>query len=529
MFPLVTHHCHRRIASIIAIVCSLSAQLCCVSTAEEASTPAEAIAAAASVAVPPGVENGVVKIFSTVRYPDLFRPWSKQPPQEITGSGVVIEGKRILTNAHVVMYASQVQVQANQSGQKIFAKVVAIAPGVDLAVLEMEDDSFFETHPPIPRGSALPEIKDAVLVYGYPMGGTSLSITKGIVSRIEFTQYNFPVFGLRIQVDAAINPGNSGGPAIADERMIGLAFSVLGGAQNIGYIIPNEEIELFLKDIADGNYDGKPAFFDEWQKLQNSSLRGWLKLDRKTEGIALRTLNREAPDYPLKTRDVITKIGGIPIDDEGMVKIGSNLRVRFEYEVQRTVHNGSVTLTVLRNQKELTLEVPVSPDRPMLLYDLKGTYPSYFVYGPLVFSHVSMQFALSLNRESVQAVDNLVMMGTPMVSRRYDPPAFPGEELVAIASPFFPNKIAQGYWSPVGWVLKAVDGIPIKNLSHLIEVLRDGSSQYVTFEFVGRGVETIAFVRSEALAAMDDILSDNGLRAQGSPDTLAVWNAKNKK
>src|SRR3984957_21077131 len=67
------------------------------------------------------VENAVVKVFSTVRNPDLSRPWTKQAPTEITGSGVVIEGKRILTNAHVVLYASQVQVQANQAGDKISA------------------------------------------------------------------------------------------------------------------------------------------------------------------------------------------------------------------------------------------------------------------------------------------------------------------------------------------------------------------------------------------------------------------------
>ena len=73
------------------------------------------------------------------------------------------------------------------------------------------------------------------------------------MSRIEFTNYNYPVSGLRIQIDAAINPGNSGGPAVAGNTMIGLAFSHLGGAENIGYIIPCEEIdELFLKDIARG-------------------------------------------------------------------------------------------------------------------------------------------------------------------------------------------------------------------------------------------------------------------------------------
>ena len=69
------------------------------------------------------VENSVVKIFATVRYPDPYEPWTKSSPEEVTGSGVVIEGKRILTNAHVVNYASQVQIQANQAGDKISATV----------------------------------------------------------------------------------------------------------------------------------------------------------------------------------------------------------------------------------------------------------------------------------------------------------------------------------------------------------------------------------------------------------------------
>src|ERR1700728_2914589 len=179
---------------------------------------------AAEAAQAPAIENSVVKVFATMRYPDPFKPWTKQAPSEVTGSGVVIEGKRILTNAHVVLYSSQVQIQANQAGDKISATVVAVAPGIDLAVLKLDDESFFKTHAPIKRASTLPDIKDPVLAYGYPTGGNALSITKGIISRIEFVPYNFPVSGLRIQIDAAINPGNSGGPAIAGDKTVGLAF-----------------------------------------------------------------------------------------------------------------------------------------------------------------------------------------------------------------------------------------------------------------------------------------------------------------
>ena len=162
-------------------------------TPAEAQAPARVQAPAQSQAQAqaqaPDVANAVVKVFSTMRYPDVVRPWSKQQPSEVSGSGVVIDGKRILTNAHVVLYASQVQVQANQAGDKISATVEAIAPGIDLAVLKLEDESFFDSHAPIKRAQEVPEIKDAVLAYGFPTGGTSLSITKGIVSRIEFTPY----------------------------------------------------------------------------------------------------------------------------------------------------------------------------------------------------------------------------------------------------------------------------------------------------------------------------------------------------
>ena len=110
------------------------------------------------------------------------------------------------------------------------------------------------------------------MVMGIRLAGP-VSITKGIISRIEFTGYSVSAQGLRIQIDAAINPGNSGGPAVVNDEIVGLAFSHLQMAQNIGYIIPVEEIELFLQDVADGHYDGKPAMYDDLQTLENPALR----------------------------------------------------------------------------------------------------------------------------------------------------------------------------------------------------------------------------------------------------------------
>ncbi|TXI94701.1 MAG: serine protease, partial [Burkholderiaceae bacterium] len=384
--PTIDLHSERlvRLASFFLLVFSLFT-LCATPALADNSTKKSTDGTA-------NLEKSVIKVFSTLRGPDPFKPWSKAAPQEVTGSGVVIEGKRILTNAHVVEYASQVQIQNGQDGNKMAARVLAIARGIDLALLEVEDPSFFDTHQAVSRSNKLPEITDAVFAYGYPTGGNSLSITKGIVSRIEFVDYDGSVAGLRIQVDAAINPGNSGGPVIAGDKMIGLAFSGLLHAQNIGYIIPNEEIELFLKDVADGRYDGKPILLDATQTFENPVLRDFLKLDKNVEGCIVHAPNDLGSESVLKEWDVITHIGDSAIDNQCMVKLKPNVRVMFKYKVQQVASKAGLPLTVMRNGKSLKLNVPVYTGRPHLISDLHGGYPSYFILGPIVFSRASAEY-----------------------------------------------------------------------------------------------------------------------------------------
>ncbi|HEY1661896.1 MAG TPA: trypsin-like peptidase domain-containing protein [Verrucomicrobiae bacterium] len=499
---------------------------------QPAATPAAVPAPAAPVESPSDtdrVASSVVKIFTTAGYPDLYRPWSKQTPTELTGTGVVIDGNRILTCAHVVAYASQVQIQADQSADKIFATVEAIAPDIDLAILKLDDNSFFDTHHALPRAETMSKVADPVRVYGFPLGGDSLSITRGIISRIEFTSYNYPAEGLRIQIDAAVNPGNSGGPAVVNDKMIGIAFSRFTGdsAQNIGYIIPCDEIDLFLKEIASGSYTGKPIMMDQLQTLENSALRSSLKLDKSITGMVVRQPYDPDPAYPLKKWDVITKVGDVPVDDQGKITVDGDLRIAFQYEIQKVIKDGKVPLTVARNGKEIQVQLPVPIKPPLLVPYLNDQYPSYFIFGPLVFSE-STQDYLTPGRASTayNILGALGMAGSPLVTRMGDKPRFPGERLVIISSPFFPHHLAEGYSDPIGDVVKSVNGVAVKNLAHLVQLLRDSRDEFVSFEMEGKRGETLVFPRAEMLTATDEILEDNGIRSQGSPDIMAIWNAK---
>ena len=89
-------------------------------------------------------------------------------------------------------YAEEIYVQPGQGGDRVEAKVAAIAPGIDLAVLTIDpaEGDFFDKRPPLPRATALPQVPSRVAVKGFPIGGNSLSTTQGIVSRIEYAYFD---------------------------------------------------------------------------------------------------------------------------------------------------------------------------------------------------------------------------------------------------------------------------------------------------------------------------------------------------
>ncbi len=470
------------------------------------------------------IENSVVKIFSTRRTPDLQKPWGKAAPQELSGSGVVIEGNRILTNAHVVQYAAQLQVQASQSSDKMTATVVSVAPEMDLAVLRLDDESFFKTRPAVTRSAGLPRIRDTAFVHGFPTGGDSLSTTKGIVSRIEFVNYGPPksTAGLRIQVDAAINPGNSGGPVMVDDKMIGLAFSKVANTQGIGYIIPNEEIEIFLQDVKDGKYDGKRVMVDELQTLENPVLRDRLKLAKGITGIVVHEPTLKDDSYPLKQWDVITNIGNVPVDNSGMVKINDEVRVPLSYHVQTMGQDGHVPLTVVRDGKSMNIRLPVSLPRKKLIPSLAGGYPSYFIYGPIAFSTATIEFLVS-GSPNVNVLFGHAFRANPLLLNLADEASANLEELVIVTAPFFSHKTAIGYSNPFGAVVYSVNNKPVHSLKHLVEMLRDSQDEFITIHYARNFAESMVFKRQAMLDATEGILTDNGIRAQASEDLLKVW------
>ncbi len=463
----------------------------------------------------------VVKISVTVRNPDFSHPWNKANPTDASGTGFIIDNNRIVTNAHVVRYASQVYVQPDQSDEKFEATVEAISYGLDLAILKLESQDAIIGLKPLVIDNEITPLRSEVNVYGFPIGGSQISITKGIVSRIEYTGIGSNQLGLRAQIDAAINPGNSGGPALSGGKVVGIAFSGVQNANNIGYLIHSTELIAFLKDIEDDVTDGKANMWDYFQTTENPALRARLRLPKNSGGVMVNGI-RTSVEHPLKISDVVTKIGPYAIDAQGNVKV-NELTLSFAYFCPILEKEGLVPLTVWRDGQEIDLDCPAPKEFRSLIPYLNGKYPRYFIYGPLAFEAACGELAYSLMADSRWA-PILGARKSPLLSGLQSRPTEVLQELVVIPSAPFSHRSTKGYRPPILSVVESINDIKIRSLNHLVEVIRDCTDDFLEINFAEIGAEKLVFNRKEISSATESILTDNNIRKQFSDDLVEIWN-----
>jgi len=467
------------------------------------------------------IRDSVVKIFATYRGPDFARPWTKQAPQELSGTGFVIEGDRFITNAHVVEQATRIYIQPPNSADKLRAEVIGISQEMDLALIQIkkvtEREEFHANHPVLELSDTLPTIGSTVQAIGYPMGGEQVSITEGVVSRIEYTEYNMEARGLRIQVDAALNRGNSGGPVIFDDKVCGVVFSGIEYAENIGYVIPASEVHLFLSDIEDGQYNGPPELHGaRFQTCENDALRAYLGLSKDQTGIVY-TRPSEDSKLLLQEWDLLDMIGQHDIDNAGMVTRDDDLRLHWRYFIRELAVDGNVPVTVIRDGKSIEIELSVSNDRDELVPFIGNNYPEYFIVGPMIFTPVRREHFMNLY------LGYGIIDGSPVGLHINEERKMPGQEYVVLAATFLPHAITKGYEVFGNPTLKSVNGIDIDSVSHLVEVLRDNEEESFMFEFFDRSQESLIFNAEELLESTEEVLEDNSIRRQGSDRFLKIW------
>ncbi len=362
------------------------------------SPPAQAVVPVPVLIAPPKpngpVQKSLVRITATAVEPDYKAPWNAGGLQRGVGAGFVIDGNRIMTNAHVVSNSRYLTVEREGDPNKYPGRVLFVAHDCDLALMTVDAPNFFKNMLPLKFGG-IPALESAVSAYGYPIGGERMSVTTGIVSRVDFQLYTHSSIDqhLAIQISAQINPGNSGGPVMQNAKVVGVAFQGYSGdvAQGVAYMIPTPVINRFLKDISDRRYDKYVDLGITYSKLQNPAQRRFLGLKDNDRGVLVGTVVAAGPSADiLRPGDVLLAIDDHPIASDSNVELEGE-RADFQEVVERKFMGNSVKFDIWRDKQPMTVSINLYTPWPYRIqgqsYDVR---PRYVLYGGLLFQPLNL-------------------------------------------------------------------------------------------------------------------------------------------
>jgi len=418
------------------------------------------------------VKKALVKVYTSHQLFDYLSPWQYGQSANSTATGFIIDGERIITNAHAVLNSKFLQVRKEGDSKKYKAVVKFTSEEYDLALVEIEDKSFFKGTVPLKLGT-LPEIQEKLTVYGYPLGGDKLSTTQGIVSRMEHNTYTLTNRKFLIgQTDAAINSGNSGGPVVSKGKVVGVAFAGLNSADNIGYFIPVNILNNFLEDIKDGKYDGSPLLGLEWLELESPSHRRMLGIEDKTGGILIKKVFKNSPfEGVLQKNDVLMKLDNYPIEYDGTIEFRKNEKTDFSYVNQQKKYGDNLSYEIIRDKKTKTGQVKL--EKKDIKYTVVTevtieTPPSYMVYGGLLFEPLTSNYMAGTIEKLGSVYDREELY------KDY-------KELVVLVR-VLPFDVNLGYTDAENEIIVKVNGEKYKDFKDFAQKVKNIKSGFIVFE-----------------------------------------------
>jgi len=426
------------------------------------------------------ISKSVVKIYTVSDSYSYDNPWQTTGQSKGTGSGCIIEGRRILTNAHVISNSTFIQVKKAGEAKRYTAKVDSVSHHSDLAILTVDDNEFFKDSSPVQIGD-LAEVRDKVAVYGFPTGGDEMSITEGVVSRIEQRHYAHSNANLlACQIDAAINPGNSGGPVIKKDKIVGVAFQSAMRGENIGYMVPALIILHFLKDITDGRYDGFPELGILFQKMENPDLREKFKMTTRQSGVLIADMLIDSPARNvLQLNDVLMSIDNIQIENDGSIEFRPGERTSLNYLVQRKFINDWINLSILRNGevKNLKIRLTVTMNSTRLVpFEQYDTAPTYYITGGLVFAPLTKNYLLEWGSQWFFSAPSKLLYFYQNGIRTAE------KREIILLTKVLADEINLGYHDMDNAVIEKVNGIKIAGMEDLVKAVEENKETFHVFE-----------------------------------------------
>lgn len=420
--------------------------------------------------------NAIVKLEVSTTSSDVLCPWINTTDSS-TGSGVVIGSGRILTCAHCIADAAYIRVRKQNEDTLYHATVHSVDNDADLALVDVEDPKFMVDVTPLEIGET-PRVQDDVLAVGYPVGGDDISYTRGIVSRIEDIRYSHGWTRLLgIQVDAAVNPGNSGGPVLdlKNGKIAGIAFQCKDKKKSeaLGYVIPPDIIRHFFADIKDGRVDGFPDSLFAWGQMESPSKRRYYKMDAGLTGVIVEHVDSVLGKDSIRTDDVILEIDGHKVSNNGRIRLESGEARSLYYPLYIRQIGEKIPVKVFREGAVAETFITAAKRKQRIRRWIHDGKPDYFLYGGFVFTTVSYDYMVETEAE--------------FHDKLFKDKEFEDDEPVVISF-CFADKGIEGYIGCDKSLVRSVNGMKVRNLRHLVEIVEKSQDGFVCFN-TDRGSE----------------------------------------
>lgn len=349
------------------------------------------------------LQDTVVQLFVTNAEHNILQPYKVPQQGQCCGSGFIInEDGEIITNAHVANGSTSIMVQIPSFGKHQFeVDLIGIMPEKDFALLKFkpEDKEMIKATlgkvPHLKLGDSDQLMRSQeILALGYPLGQQSLKSTTGVISGRESGM---------IQMSAPINPGSSGGPSLnCQGQVIGINTAGIQVAQNVGYIIPINDVKIFLKDLRAGGLVRKP-YIGIYQSMATKDLLEALG-NPLPGGTYVVEVLFDSPLYEkLLTGDMIYEINGVPVDLYGEMTVPwSEDKVSTAEYISRLSVGQKVEMVVYRRGKKMKFDCTfdrkkLSPIRQVFTEYEELPFEAFggYVVMPLMLNHLPQLAPLS--------------------------------------------------------------------------------------------------------------------------------------
>lgn len=471
----------------LAFQCSSAQQ-----TADELKQKVEKKRRAAMVQTEPASSttqsSSVVKVNATSQSYSLHLPWQKESPSGRRGLGVVIAGNRVLVTGQMVADATYIELELPDSGQKIPAKVVAVDYEANLALLEApasdRQKAFFAGLKPMSIDASA-RIGDEVAILQTGRVGelikSPLTISKVLTRRYNVDGSNFLVYEAN---NIVRSEGNSFTlPVVKGGKLAGLLLSY-DSKNQVTTILPAPIIEHFLKDVADGSYEGFPGLGMEMQTTQDEQFREYLGLKPNEPGVLISTVVKgaSADKAGMKKGDILLSVNGFTIDSRGDYKDPHYGALSSSHIVRGRAYVGDkVEIKVLREGKEVVLKSELTRKNAgdyLVLPYLFDKGPRYVLMGGLLFQELSRPYLDAFGDEQRGGA----ILRLARIASHPDKYEEEGRKKLVFLSLVLPTPSAQGYDKLGGQVVNKVNGKAINSLDDMAEAFKNAKDSVHVIE-----------------------------------------------